>query len=304
MKGLYLILSLFLFVGLTACEEVVDLKVPDSDRFFVVDAILTNKPGAQYIRLYKSQNYFDNSLPEGILGAKVVVSDNSGNQFEFKENQSQKGLYEWKPVGNQVLGKVGSTYQLSIEWNGEQIEALSKMNRVPLIDSIRYKKSTANFRQRGEGKPDEGYEAHFYARDPIGVGDCYRLLTYKNGKLFDGPSNLTVMFDSNFQKGAQGDGLMFISPVRSSISPELYLDGDSLKVELLSITEGQFDFYFQARQELNNAGLFSRPAANIPTNVVNKNKSSKWQGAGWFGMSAVSAKTIKIEASKANKKLY
>lgn len=304
MRGLYLVLSFFLFVGLTACEEVVDLKVPDTDRFFVVNAVLTNQVKTQSIQLFKSQNYFDNNPPESIQGAKVVVTDNAGNRFEFTENASVKGLYEWRPVGNQVLGKVGSSYQLSIDWNGEQFEAFSKMNRVPPIDSIRYKKETANLRQRGEGKPDEGFEAHFYARDPIGVGDCYRLRTYKNGKLFDGSNNLTVMFDSNFQKGAQGDGLMFISPVRSSISPELYLDGDSLTVELLSITEGQFDFYFQARQELNNAGLFSRPAANIPTNVVNKNKSSKWQGAGWFGVSAVSRSTIKIEASKASKKLY
>ena len=304
MRGLYLVLSFFLFVGLTACEEVVDLKVPDTDRFFVVNAVLTNQVKTQSIQLFKSQNYFDNNPPESIQGAKVVVTDNAGNRFEFTENASVKGLYEWRPVGNQVLGKVGSSYQLSIDWNGEQFEAFSKMHRVPPIDSIRYKKETANLRQRGEGKPDEGFEAHFYARDPIGVGDCYRLRTYKNGKLFDGPNNLTVMFDSNFQKGAQGDGLMFISPVRSSISPELYLDGDSLTVELLSITEGQFDFYFQARQELNNAGLFSRPAANIPTNVVNKNKSSKWQGAGWFGVSAVSRSTIKIEASKASKKLY
>jgi len=304
MKGLSVLLGLVLLVGFSSCEEVVDLKVPDSNQFFVVDASLTNLPGSQKIRLYKSQNYFDNNPPESIQGAKVFVVDSEGTRYEFKENTSIKGLYEWSPNNNQVFGKIGAIYQLSIDWNGEQLEAFSKMNRVPAIDSIRYKKTTASFRQRGEGKPDEGFEARFYATDPVGVGDCYRLKAYKNGKLFDGPENLTVMYDSNFQKGAQGDGLMFITPVRSSISPELYLEGDSLKVELLSITEGQFDFYFQARQELNNAGLFSRPAANIPTNVMNKNKSSKWQGAGWFGVSAVSIKTIKIEASKASKKLY
>lgn len=305
MRGLYSIFCFCLSILLFSCEDVVDLKVPDSNQFVVVDATLTNQTGSQLIRLFKSQNYFNNNVPEAILGAKVVVNDNEGNSYEFKENVTSPGVYEWKPLGNnQVLGKIGRTYQLSIDWNGEHLDAVSKMNRVPAIDSIRYKKSTASLRQKGEGKPDEGYEAHFYANDPVGLADCYRLKAYKNGILFNEPNNLTVMFDSNFQKGSQGDGLMFILPVRSSISPELYVEGDSLKVELLSISEGQFDFYYQARQEINNAGLFSRPAANIPSNVVNKNKNSAWQGAGWFGVSAISSKKIKIIGVLANKKLY
>lgn len=304
MKGFLLLICVIFSVTLISCEDVVELKVPDTNQYLVVDATITDQPGVQKIRLYKSQNYFDNSVPESVKGAKVYVKDDLGNSYEFKENILNQGLYEWKPVTTEVLGKVGRNYQLSIDWNNEHLEAQSKMYRVPAIDSLKYKKATASLRQSGEGKPTEGFEAHFYAKDPVGMGDCYRLKAYKNGFLFNGPNNLTVMYDSNFQKGSQGDGLMFILPVRSSISPELYVEGDSLKVELLSISEGQFDFYFQARNEINNAGLFSRPAANIPTNLVNKNKNSSWQGAGWFGVSAVSVKKIKITAAQANKKLY
>ncbi len=303
MRKIYLFLGICFSILLFSCEEIVELKVPTSNQFIVVDATITNLPGTQVIRLYKSQNYFDNSAPETLNDAKVVVKDNEGNVYEFKESLFNRGVYEWK-VSNKILGKIGNTYQLSIDWNGEHLEATSKLNRVPPIDSIRYKKSTANLRQSGEGKPSEGFEAHFYATDPKGEGDCYRVKAYKNGVVFNSPNNLTVMYDSNFQKGSQADGLMFILPVRSSISPELYLNGDSLKVELYSISEAQFDFYFQARQEINNAGLFSRPAANIPTNLINKNKNSVWQGAGWFGTSAIQSKSILIDQTKASKKLY
>ena len=50
--------------------------------------------------------------------------------------------------------------------------------------------------------------------------------------------------------------------------------------------------------ELNNAGLFSRPAANIPTNIVNLSSTSTLRPAGWFGVSAVSVKEVIIEAKR------
>lgn len=305
MRGtLYLLLSL-LFTGvMTSCEDIIQLETPKTSPYLVVEATLTNLPGVQTIRLFKSQSYFDNKLPEAATGAKVLVKDNEGNQYEFIESKVYPGIYEWRPTNNKPLGKIRNTYQLSINWNGEELEAQETMNRVPAIDSIYYQFTKASVRQSGEGKPEEGYEAHFLAKDFFGIGDCYRLKTYKNGVLFNEPNNLTVIYDAGFQKGPQSDGLVFILPVRSSISPELYLNGDTLMLELLSISEAQFDFYSQARLEINNAGLFARPAANIPTNLFNKNKAGKWQGAGWFGVSAVSRKMVRIDSTKAVSKLF
>jgi hypothetical protein len=58
------------------------------------------------------------------------------------------------------------------------------MNRVPPIDSILYQYDQATGRQSGTDKPKNGYDAQFYARDPKGDGDCYRVKTYRNDKLF------------------------------------------------------------------------------------------------------------------------
>jgi hypothetical protein len=96
---------------------------------------------------------------------------------------------------------------------------------------------------------------------------------------------------------------MFNLPIRASINPELYSANDKVKVELYSISLDQFSFYSQARLELNNAGLFSRPAANIPTNIKNSNANSSLQGAGWFGVSAVSSLEVTIDPAKARKNL-
>lgn len=297
MKPIYLFL---LFVVLTSCEEIVTLPSPVSDHYMVVEANLTNQNQAQQIILSRSQDYFDQSAAPKIGGAQVSVSDTLGNQFAFTEKVALSGIYVWEPTAQQpTLGKVGTTFTLQVKWQNEIITAKAKMNRVPPIDSILYQYDEAFGRQSANDNPKKGYDAQFYARDLRGAGDCYRVKTYRNGVLFNDPINLTLIYDAGFQKGAMTDGLMFILPIRRSISPRLYLENDKIRVELWSISEDEFNFYSQARLELNNAGLFSRPAANIPTNIINTNPSSKLQGTGWFGVSAVSTFETVVDPKKA-----
>lgn len=287
MKPFYLF---FLLLALTSCEEIVTLPSPVSDHYIVVEANLTNQNSPQQIILTQSQDYFDQASIPKIGGAQVTVSDTLGNQFSFKEKVALSGIYIWEPSAQQpTIGKVGTTFTLQVRWQNETISASAKLNRVPAIDSILYQYDEATGRQGANDSPKNGYDAQFYARDLRGSGDCYRVKTYRNGVLFNDPANLTLIYDAGFQKGAMTDGLMFILPIRRSISPSLYVENDKIRVELWSISEDQFNFYSQARLELNNAGLFSRPAANIPTNIKNTNPASKWQGTGWFGVSAVSS---------------
>lgn len=289
---------------LCACEDIVTLNVPSSDHYLVVDATLTNLPGPQKIILSRSQDYFDNTDAPKISAANVSILDNDGREYIFKEMKSELGSYVWTPTSpSEVLGKIGRSYTLTVKSSNEVFVATETMRRVPPIDSILYQFDEANPRQSSGGKPKNGYEAQFYARDPMGAGDCFRIKTYKNKKLFNGTQNLVFFYDAAFQKGALADGLMFILPIRRSISPELYLAKDTLKVELYSISEDQFNFYSQARLELNNAGLFSRPAANIPTNFKNTNANSVLQGAGWFGVSAVSTMETIVDPKQARKNI-
>ena len=297
MKPIYLFLLLLV---LSSCEEIVNLPSPVSDHYIVVEANLTNQNTPQQISLSRSQDYFDQSNTPMLGGAQVTVSDSLGHQFIFSEKVALSGIYVWEPTALQpTIGKIGTTFTLNVKWQNEVITAKAKMNRVPPIDSILYQYDEAFGRQSADGNPKNGYDAQFYARDFRGAGDCYRVKTYRNGVLFNDPINLTIIYDAGFQKGAMTDGLMFILPIRRSISPSLYLENDKIRVELWSISEDQFNFYSQARLELNNAGLFSRPAANIPTNIKNTNPSSKLQGTGWFGVSAVSSFETVVDPKKA-----
>ena len=110
-----------------------------------------------------------------------------------------------------------------------------------------------------------------------------------------------IAYDGIGNKSPIGDGLAFIVPLRRLANTELYRENDKVRVELLSITEAHFDFWLQLRQELNNAGLFARPASRIPSNINNVNVNSTKQASGWFGTSAVSMMEVKIDKTKAVK---
>lgn len=302
----YIPILFVLILGLTlsSCEDIVTLNTPSSDHYMVIEATLTNVPGPQKIILSRSQDYFDNTDAPKIVGANVSISDNEGREYLFKESKADMGTYVWTPTTpTDIFGKVGKTYKLTVKAANEIFTASETMKRVPPIDSILYQFDEANPRQAANGKPKNGYEAQFYARDPVGAGDCFRVKAYKNRKQFNGTQNLVFFYDAAFQKGALADGLMFILPIRRSISPELYVAKDTVKVELYSISEDQFNFYSQARLELNNAGLFSRPAANIPTNFKNINPNSSLQGAGWFGISAISSLETIVDPKQARKNI-
>ncbi len=290
--------SIILSLGLISCEDVIQLEVPKTDPYLVVDGSITNLAGEQVIKLTKSQDLLSLATVEGIKNATVKVTDDLGKIYEFKDPKNV-GKYVWIPTKpTDIMGVVGRTYTLEVNSEGENYKAVSKLNRVPKIDSIVYKFDDANLRQKGTGKPDKGYDAHFYAVDLKGIGDCYRVKIYKNDTLKNSAENIVIAYDGIGNKSPIGDGLAFILPLRRLANTELYRENDKIRVELLSITEAHFDFWLQLRQELNNAGLFARPAARIPSNINNVNPNSTKQASGWFGTSAISTMEVKIEKAK------
>jgi hypothetical protein len=291
------LISLFL----TSCEDVISLSVPKTEPYIVVEGNITTLAGEQKIILTNSQDLLTESRPIPIKNAVVKVTDDLGKIFEFKDVKND-GKYVWIPINkSEIMGVLGRTYSLEIQTEGDIFKAVSKINRVPKIDSIVYRLDDANSRQKGLGKPDRGYEGQFYAIDLKGVGDCYRVKVYKNDTLENGVDNIVVAYDAINTKSPVGDGITLSFPLRRLGRNELYRENDRLKVELLSVTEAHFDFWTQFRQELNNAGLFARPSARIPSNVINTNPKSSKQASGWFGTSAVSSLEVKIDKTKAVK---
>ncbi len=300
----YKIHSLFPIVALATlfvmggCEDAIDLDTETGPRLLVVDGWITNQPGPQIITLTWSKGYFDNGPASPVFNAEVVVTDDEGNTYPFTFVRN-KLYYQWTPpVDTMRMGRVGHGYALRIRHEGEEYVATNQIKPVPAIDSLVYREE--KFPIKPQKGPQEGYLAEFFARDFPGIGDTYWIKPFKNGKPNGNePANISLAFDGAFSAGSPSDGLIFILPLRQSITVNgLFEAEDKAGVELHSLTPETYYFLIQVRQESANGGIFAVPPANIPTNVRNVNPTGK-NALGFFGASAVSKAETTIDPKKA-----
>ncbi len=284
-----LALSMILF----SCEDVINPELEAASPVLVIDAWLNNSPGAQQIMLTSTQPYFENVLPPGVSGAEVTVADDQGNLYSFLETES--GVYVWTPVGNETFGEIGLTYNLTVNVGNETYVSTSVMGRTPVIDSLTF------FLEPAGQFNDDQFQAEFWSTDPIEPNDAYWIKTFKNGEQLLKPGEIVTAYDAGFSKGGDFNGVPFIAPIRRAINPfdededgtikSPYIVGDSVYVQLQSITEAAFNFLNEMRIQTDRPGgfseLFATPLANVSTNIKNTNSNGA-KVAGFFNVGAVS----------------
>jgi hypothetical protein len=298
MRRNYLLLLSFL-IAFTSCEDTIDVEPEDADSILVVDAWITNKSETQKINLSLSQPYFLSQTITGVEDAKVGVISNNNTVKEFRYHNN--GAYIWSPAPGESIGEVGDTLSLIIERNGEIYQGSSVLNPVPSIDSIVIEFKTDEFGY------EDGLHAELMARDLVGLGDTYWIKTFKNNSYLNKPEEINITFDGGIDGGAMVDGIVFIPPIRELInpfpddfgngedSPPPYVYGDSIRVEIHSITLEAFQFMNIVKDQLLNGynTIFSIPLSNTISNVVNVNGDSKILG--FFNVSAVESKEMLIQ---------
>ena len=296
-KSVFLLLLLFQ-IAFSACEDDITPTLEEAPAILAIDAWINNKPEPQVIKVVNTQEYFDNSIPTGISGAIVQVADENLKVYDFVETAS--GEYTWTPQNGETFGQIGLQYGLNIEYNGKTYNSISTMNNVPPVDSISFE-----FEEE-DGPFPEGYFAEFWSRDLVGEGDTYWIKTFKNGQYLGKPGEINIAFDAGFSSGGSIDGLIFIPPIRFGINPfdedehdnflAPYVIGDSVYVELHSITNEAFYFLNEVRVQTDRPGgfaeLFATPLSNVVSNIVPSDENT--EVVGFFNVSAVSGNGKKL----------
>ncbi|MEM8895763.1 MAG: DUF4249 domain-containing protein [Bacteroidota bacterium] len=292
MKRLFIILAIF---TLMSCEDEIFPTLNTNDPVIVVDAWITNKPEPQTIRLTRTQDYFIDQFTPGITGASVEVTDEDGLVYNFEEKED--GDYVWEPTTDRpVFGTSGKTYRLFVEIGNTTLQANTLMGRVPEIDSIGFR-----FEPEDNFLPDS-YFADVWARDPVGPGDTYWIKAWKNGEYLSKPSEISLAYDAGFSAGGNVDGLIFIQPIRDSINPfdededddflSPYAPGDSVYVEIHSLSEDSFKYLTDVQIQTDRPGgfgeLFATPLANVGTNIRINSNGGEETVIGFFNVASVS----------------
>ncbi|MEO9966061.1 MAG: DUF4249 domain-containing protein [Reichenbachiella sp.] len=308
MKALKYINILFVIALISSCDDQIYPELDDAPEILVVDAWVTDKPEDQVISLTRTQPYFDNSESSGVTGAEVYLTDNEGVRFDFVETTN--GDYVW-PYATETFGTVGNAYQLTVNVGGDTFTATSIKNRVPTVDSVTFKfENSLNF-----GEEDEFYLGEFWSRDIEGFGDTYWIKSFKNEEFLGKPSEINIAWDAGFSAGGAIDGLIFIPPIRDAVNPfdekegeeDVFVspfdDGDSLYVELHSITPAAHNFLNELRIQTDRPGgfaaLFDTPLSNIPTNI--ENSTSDALVVGFFCVSSVEGNGARLDVSQVPK---
>jgi hypothetical protein len=227
----------------------------------------------QVIRITRSLSYFNNQPAPVPSGAEVyVIEESTGTRFDLSLIQDSIGLFSTE----RMRGKVGSEYSLIINDGDASYKATSLLDTVAQMDSINYEYEFFDYFKFGF------YKIRMSAYEPPPLGDIYMFNIYKNDtlvndRLFETPYQDDILFNDSYLANVE---IIYIP------QEEIFLDTNTIRVEMLSISEDEFNYNNNFLNETyGNGSIFSGPPANIPSNI--KNTSGGIDGLGFFGASSV-----------------
>lgn len=295
MPSRYTMLSILLCSMIQfSCERKIDPGLDPAPDILIIDGWINNKPESQAIKIKRSLPYFETRALPGISGGEVRVIREDGEQFIFSESKEKAGWYVWDPpTDTSVIGYIGDRYVLDVKIDGLQLGSFSEIRRVPRIDSITFKLASDNPILKGS------FLAEFWSVDFSGAGDTYWIKAFKNGEFLNKPSEINIAWDAGFSRGDNIDGVTFNKLIRTGVNPydqdddgdiiSPYVRGDSLFVEIHSITQAAYSYLFEVASQTNRPGgfaeIFAVPLANVGTNIFNVTNNDPV--AGFFNVSAV-----------------
>lgn len=274
---------IFAAAAFTACEDVIDVEVPEGKTFTVVDAWITNTPGRQDIRITQSMPYTNQAPAPIVSDAVVTLTDmTSGQVYPFAFSN---GKYSYDPGAGISVGIVNHIYKLRVELKESTFEAIDTLKRVVPIDSITYEFKT----KEDAASSEEGFYARWHGRDIAGATDFYWVRSYRNST--DNRVADAFPIDGSFEANV-ADGSVFIYPLSEAITREdkPFQENEKVIVRLSSVSKPSHTFLRMVDEQLSNGGLFAKILENVPTNLKNVNTSSNAKVLGWFGTSAVQFK--------------
>ncbi len=245
------------------CLEATDTYLyEDSESELVVEGRITNAKPPYFVRITKSVSpkFENNSL--AIVSAKVVIADETG--FEEQLTGIGNGYY----MASSIQGNVDNEYYIDIEYDGKTIRAADHIMQPPLFDSVGIRQLI--------GVKGNGEYVVLYGEKGSKSKYFYKVELTVNGVKSQAYSSIYLFEDISVQNNQE------------FVIPELFNSGDSVLVEVHSITEQIYEYFRGLNKQVDNLyGNVQAPLLNPPSNV---------SGAlGYFMASAVWSDTIVVK---------
>lgn len=289
MDRLAVLFTLFLAFSLSSCEEEFFPDTTDNEQLIVVEGYIEagEQASPPYVILTRSQAFFSEIGQDAlnnlfVHNALVAVSDGektvqltelclndlspeqqalAGELFGFNPDSIGFNFCAYIDLTQQMMGKEGQRYELSIQAEGEELTASTIIpNHVPL-DSLSF--------DLPPGEPNDTLmQMLCYISDPANEVNYYRYLTRVNeGNFISGFAS--VIDDQLFDGQDFEFPLAKAEPRDAPIDPNtfgLYLRGDTVGVKWITLDEDHYNFWNTLEFNAANQGPFSsytRISSNI-----------------------------------------
>jgi hypothetical protein len=288
-----LILFLLPLLLLNSCQDVVQIKLDQGSKLYVVDAFVNDLRTTQTIRVTTNDSYFSDREAPPVANATVLLKDLTGNaQYAF--GYAGDGNYQYTPALIDTIARLNHQYELDVIIDGVTYTSLTVQKRTAVIDSI-----SARYRD-GKGGGFGGQRAPYYtcelwAKDKVdNNADYYWIKTYRNDTLFSASNDINVCIDGTGGPVTSAElDSVFFTPPAIFLGSKRYQSGNTCKAEVHSISHDTYFFLIQAQAQISNGGLFATTPENVKSNIVTP-KGATTKAIGWFNMASVASKKIVI----------
>lgn len=253
----------------------IDISTEASPPRLVIYGNISTDTTWHAIRISRSTGFFVTQKPEGISNARVSISC-EGEVFELRESSVEKGLYL---TTSDFFGIAGKTYTLraAIDFNGdgktEEYEAKSYLPFPAKLDSTALIPATF---------ADNHLQVLIWGKLPEESSGNFNLRLFRNKVVMNDSLRGFRIFQDDYVSKKEFEALpVYILDTER----ERYklLRGDTLTVQVESITKEYAFFIENARQELRGPiPLFGGPPANVETNIRCLSPNSKIEISGFF----------------------
>ncbi|MDP5171496.1 MAG: DUF4249 domain-containing protein [Bacteroidia bacterium] len=257
------ILSLLLLAGisLSACTEIIQIELNDSEPRYVMEANLSAENQRMELRIALSGSFTDAGTYDVVSNATVTLSDDEGRNWALLE--TSPGQYTRDSIHTQA----GMMYQVKVLIGGESFFATSVMPEAVLVDSVAFQ----------------------YISNP-NIGTGWSPIIYYQSLSGEAPS-LQVHI-SGPSGGPQRSFLSFDNVTTESQSRILqasYPKGMQLQLRIDALDRSAYD-YLQSVAELVGEGIG-------PTSAAPTNPDPMWTGGalGYFSAHTSSEISVVVE---------
>jgi hypothetical protein len=222
---------------LLSCEEKIQVDLINETPKVVIESYITNEEGPVFVKISKSQDFFNQGNFSSINNADVQLE-----YLSVKEKLADRG--DGYYVSSKLKGIPGTDYKLQITSDNETFGASVELPKSVPIDTIYFQPGL--FR-------NDSLNICIEFKDPAITENYYRIKIYRNRRY--------AVNDYFLLTDAFSDGERIVAPIYY----RYFAPRDTVFVQLLNLEKNTWK-YFKGLSEAIQQGVNSQAPGNPPTN--------------------------------------